>query len=158
VLKGLKADGSYNCVDGSAIAGGGTPAGAVMTFNLSACPTGWTELTAARGRYLVGRPLGGTVGLTGGSYPLSNGEDRAVGQHTHSASASAHSHSLSIPLYRYYTSSGYNVVASGYTGYGQYGTYSSSTGSAAPSVSIGSVGSYPGTNAPYLQLLVCLKN
>jgi hypothetical protein len=158
VLKGLKADGTYNCVDGSAITGGGTPAGAVMTFNLSACPTGWTELTEARGRYLVGRPLGGTVGLTGGAYALSNGEDRPVGQHTHSASQSAHAHSLSIPLYRYYTSSGYNVVAAGYTGYGQYGTYSSSTGAVAPSVSIGSAGSYPGTNAPYLQLLVCQKN
>jgi hypothetical protein len=31
-----------------------TPTGAVMAFDLSTCPTGWTEYTAARGRFLRG--------------------------------------------------------------------------------------------------------
>ena len=30
------------------------PAGAVMAFDLSACPEGWTELVSARGRTIVG--------------------------------------------------------------------------------------------------------
>jgi hypothetical protein len=42
------------------------PAGAVMFFNLAACPAGWADLTAAQGRYLVGLPSGGTLGSIGG--------------------------------------------------------------------------------------------
>ncbi|MDD2891794.1 MAG: hypothetical protein PHQ95_02410 [Candidatus Gracilibacteria bacterium] len=34
--------------------GGIVPTGAIMAFNLTACPTGWTEYTAARGRFLRG--------------------------------------------------------------------------------------------------------
>src|SRR5688500_7198572 len=45
----------------------GAPAGAVSFFNLAACPSGWTELTGARGRYLVGVPSGGTLGGTAGT-------------------------------------------------------------------------------------------
>ena len=43
------------------------PAGAVMFFNLASCPSGWTELTSARGRYLVGRPSGGALAGTQGT-------------------------------------------------------------------------------------------
>jgi len=46
------------------------PAGAVMAFDLSACPTGWTELVSARGRTIVGLNPGDasfdTQGETGG--------------------------------------------------------------------------------------------
>jgi hypothetical protein len=34
--------------------GSGVPAGAVMAFDLTVCPAGWTEYTAARGRFLRG--------------------------------------------------------------------------------------------------------
>lgn len=34
--------------------GGSIPTGAVMAFDLVACPAGWTEYTAARGRFLRG--------------------------------------------------------------------------------------------------------
>jgi len=37
------------------------PSGALMFFNLSACPPGWSILTGAQGRYLVGMPAGATA-------------------------------------------------------------------------------------------------
>ncbi len=40
------------------------PTGAVVFFNLAACPSGWTEHTAARGRTIVGVPAGGTLNGT----------------------------------------------------------------------------------------------
>jgi len=46
------------------------PTGAVTFFNLSTatgCPSGWAEVTTARGRVIVARPLGGTNGTTNGS-------------------------------------------------------------------------------------------
>jgi hypothetical protein len=73
------------------------PSGAVMFFDLAACPTGWSELVAAKGRALVGLPDGGTLsGFTGA--PLGDLENRlhahnvdpvpvgssAVGSHSHS--------------------------------------------------------------------------
>jgi hypothetical protein len=74
------------------------PTGAVMHFDLEACPVGWTALDGARGRALVGVPAGGTVGGTAGDAPLGDREDRA---HSHivdpaavqSTEAGSHSHS-----------------------------------------------------------------
>lgn len=37
------------------------PAGAVMHFNLEQCPPGWSELTAARGRVVLGLPAEGEL-------------------------------------------------------------------------------------------------
>ena len=59
-------------------AAAGVPSGAVSFFNLDTCPTGWTALTEAQGRYLVGLPSGGTRAATVGT-ALSNTENRAVG-------------------------------------------------------------------------------
>ena len=58
----------------------GVPAGAVMFFNLASCPSGWTELTAARGRTITGLPSGGALAGTVGT-ALTNLENRT---HTHS--------------------------------------------------------------------------
>ena len=55
------------------------PAGAVSFFDLASCPSGWSELTAARGRYLVGLPSGGTLSGTAGTAPT-NLENRPVGR------------------------------------------------------------------------------
>ena len=54
-------------------ASAGAPTGAVLAFNLSSCPSGWSEYTGARGRTIIGtnpdtsnglsiRSLGATVG------------------------------------------------------------------------------------------------
>jgi len=59
------------------------PAGAIAFFDLAACPAGWSEVAAGRGRTVVGLPLGGTVGGTQGT-PLTNLEAR---QHPHAYSA-----------------------------------------------------------------------
>jgi hypothetical protein len=96
----------------------GVPSGAVMMFDLSACPSGWTELTQARGRALVGLPAGGTGGGTVGT-PLGNLEDRAhshavdpapaattaADNHAHTvgpmaaptSSDGSHAHSINVP-------------------------------------------------------------
>lgn len=60
------------------------PAGSIAFFDLAVCPVGWSELTAARGRTIVGLPAGGTVGGTQET-PLANLEAR---RHLHSYSAS----------------------------------------------------------------------
>ncbi len=44
------------------------PAGAVIPFDLAACPTGWTAFTSARGKFLVGSGTGnGNVDSLGGA-------------------------------------------------------------------------------------------
>lgn len=75
------------------------PGGAIMLF-AGACPTGWTEYTAARGRAIVGVPSGGTLEGTVGS-ALSDLATRTISTvvaHTHgagtlvNASEAAHTH------------------------------------------------------------------
>jgi hypothetical protein len=95
------------------------PSGAVMMFDLAACPAGWTELVAARGRAIVAVPAGGTLAGTVGA-ALSDLEDRphahvvdpdpwvttATGDHSHTTSGSdavttsvsAHSHLVDVPV------------------------------------------------------------
>ena len=58
--------------DSAAAAAPTIPAGAATFFSLPACPEGWSETAAARGRAVVGLRPGGTVGA-----PLGNLEDRA---------------------------------------------------------------------------------
>lgn len=74
---------------GGGSGGGGSylvPTGGIMMFN-GACPTGWSEYTAARGRALVGVPSGGTVEGTVGS-ALTNLDTRTISTvvaHLHAA-------------------------------------------------------------------------
>jgi len=70
-----------------------------ITFFVEACPDGWSEYTALRGRYPVGNPSGGDILGTVGT-AMSNEEDRAVGQHNHTGTFSGsalatHTHSFS---------------------------------------------------------------
>ena len=128
------------------------PAGAVMFFNLASCPTGWSELDAAKGRYLVGVPSGGTLGGTSGT-PLGNLESRPVGQHTHSATDSGHSHGVTARL----EGSGNAGIGLLY-GFGSTTTQAHAPGQGFSSISVAGTGSVAGTNAPYLQLRVCQKS
>jgi hypothetical protein len=126
------------------------PSGAVMFFNLTVCPSGWTELITAQGRYLVGLNPGGTLAGTDGA-ALSDLEDRPVGQHTHTVTDPGHTHTIGQATSNSGTNGSY--VRSGTTYLQTQSTSSSSTG-----ITIDQEGSVAGTNAPYIQLLVCQKN
>src|SRR4051812_28506459 len=129
------------------------PAGAVMSFDLASCPAGWTSYDAAGGRYLVGLPAGGTAGAAVGT-ALSDQENRPTGQHTHGVTDPGHFHAV-----------GYDTEQLANTGNTiggtriQGGTNSGSENSdpAFTGISIQAAGAVAGTNAPYLQLLVCRR-
>lgn len=162
--------GGFKFPDGTTqtTAAGALPAGMVSFFNLSACPTGWTELTAARGMTVVGLPAAGTLAGTVGS-ALTNLATRTittVPAHTHAAgtlaadSAGAHTHSTSSQ----------NCCGSGSAA---PRTNTDTNGSSGGSWSINSAGAHThtisGTSAstgsasvdvtmPYIQLLACEKS
>jgi hypothetical protein len=129
----------------------GVPAGAVMFFNLPSCPQGWSELTTARGRYVVGLPSGGTLGAQLGT-PLTNLENRPVGQHTHTISDPGHTHSINTGNDNTVNN---NCVQTGANSCNQGPR---NTNSAGTGISIQNTGTTAGTNAPYIQLLVCQKS
>ena len=126
---------SWNSTDwdcATASSGGSTPSGAVMFFNLTSCPSGWSELTNARGRYLVGKPSGGTLGAKVGTQ-LSNLENRPVGKHSHTYT-------------RYSSRANTNWE-------GQNDRWENTA-----TKNTSDAGTVAGTNAPYMQLLVCQKD
>lgn len=144
--------------------GGGVVQGMVISVDAASCPDGWQELTAARGRYLVARPAGGTTGGLVGT-PLTNLENRPIGAHTHTLPAIAqHAHKNSQNRQFYYMTNSGNLGISAVKRLLQinphvvqkasasYVTASSFTG-----VSISPAGTGDGTNAPYVQRLICVK-
>jgi hypothetical protein len=150
--------------DSTAFATRAELAGAVMAFNLAACPAGWTELTASRGRYIVGLPAGGTLAGTSG-IALSDLEGRAVGEHDHGATSAttAHSH-VPSDAWGFHDP---NVSPSGTTRRPLFGFRADDVGN--PDVPVvdaagshthivGNAGDVSGTNAPYIQLLFCEKD
>ena len=145
-------------LDASEIA---VPAGAVMFFALPTCPAGWTELTEARGRAVVGLVSGGTLSGTVGSV-LTDLEDRA---HTHdvnpvstaTTSDGSHSHTLGAPTDTSTARdwSGTNFATIAHTHNVSIG------GSHSHSVDIpntSSTAAYTSDVIPYIQLLVCQKD
>ncbi|PIR15949.1 MAG: hypothetical protein COV48_11555 [Elusimicrobia bacterium CG11_big_fil_rev_8_21_14_0_20_64_6] len=142
------ADNSVQC---AAAASGGRPAGEVSFFNLATCPTGWTAIAAAQGRYLVGLPTSGTLaGITGTA--LSNGENRSVGSHGHSISDPGHNHIS--PLH--YTAFG--METNRRAEHVLTDAQPINTGSKTTGISVNTSGTTAGTNAPYIQFLVCEKD
>ncbi|MBI4545056.1 MAG: hypothetical protein HY703_07675 [Gemmatimonadetes bacterium] len=135
-------------------------AGAVVFFNLTACPAGWSALDAARGRYLVGVPAGGTVGGTAGE-ALSNQESRSTGTHSHVVTDPGHNHAAT-------TNWGWEkTTPSGTTRRALFDFKPADAigkpdlaalASASTGITVASAGSVAGTNAPYLQLLACQKS
>ncbi len=126
------------------------PSGAVMFFNLSQCPKGWTELVEAKGRYIVGLPKDGTLGATVG-VELKDRENRAVGRHTHTIVDPGHSHNIKA-IGRY--DGNIKAYLSGSTN--QASNLNSEQSKT--NITIKEAGEVEGTNAPYLQLLICKKN
>lgn len=164
------------------------PSGAVMAFDLPACPAGWTELLSARGRTIVGLPESGTLRGTAGT-PLGDQENRPVGSHQHgntppagtAASAGAHTHTVTDPGHTHTgtfvtdlaTDPDPDPVSGGRTFYNQMqtgGVAAATTGISLasngahehsvtlPAFQSDSAGGVAGTNAPYIQLLYCRKN
>ncbi len=142
---------SGNPPTGSGSGFSSVPQGGILYFATSTCPTGWSEVTAARGRYVVGLPSGGSVSSTAGT-ALSNSENRAVGQHTHTASDSGHSHDIGV---KYGVGNGYEIVQGVDPG---GGAGLRSTQSATTGITVNASGTTAGTNAPYIQFLVCQKD
>lgn len=120
----------------TAMSSGSVPAGAVMYFNLSSCPSGWSKYSNAWGRYIVG--IGSGTGLNSVvGISLSNGENRPAGAHTHKLNA---------------------AIVSGTSDRGGEmnapipATITTDEGASASGAALKA-----GTNAPYVQLLVCTK-
>ncbi|MEM6993801.1 MAG: hypothetical protein AAF721_25020 [Myxococcota bacterium] len=82
-------------------AGDATPAGAVMFFNLAACPAGWTEMAQMQGRVPVGLPSGGTLAAVIGT-GLADEGTRSITQ------TAAHSHTVDPPATASATSGSHN--------------------------------------------------
>ncbi len=143
-------------------ASGGVPTGGVMFFNLAACPTGWTELTAARGRVITGLPLSGTLAGTVGT-AFTNLEDRTHTHtgpsHTHAQNGSAYGNGCNGSTPGAQTSasslSGGSLRSDQDAGCGGTTKYYVSTGvSASGTDATGATSATP----PYIQLLACQKS
>ncbi len=135
------------------------PVGAIMFFN-GPCPAGWTEVTSAQGRYIVGVPVGGSVGGTAG-VALANLEERNnVGFHGHVASVfdPGHSHINNETPWNTnrWLGGATNAITGGWSG---VATCAGCIASATTGITVGiaPVGSAE-TNAPYVQLRACSKN
>ena len=141
--------------DSAAFVTQGGLSGAVLPFNLGSCPAGWSELEAARGRYVVGLHPAGTLAAVMGT-PLDDLENRVVGQHDHATSS--HGHAASMDW-------GYDETpAEGTTRRPLFGFRPADIAGApdvavvaTSSVDVQEAGTVTGTNAPYIQLLMCQK-
>tara|TARA_Y100000310_G_scaffold46368_1_gene43060 strand:+ start:1055 stop:2080 length:1026 start_codon:yes stop_codon:yes gene_type:complete len=142
-----------------------------IAFFTGACPTGWSEYTAMRGRYVVGTPSGGTGEGTVGT-ALSDQENRAVGQHTHTFTGNAlgtHTHKMKAkaaaadadgPSGRALadtTALGYIYKNATPDADMKAGTNTSDS-AGTPSGTNANSGGVAGTNAPYIQLTACQKD
>lgn len=169
--------------DGSQLSGLSTiPAHFLVPFPaLTSCPSGYAEYVATRGRALVGRPAAGTLGGTIGT-ALTDQENRATGQHTHVASTvvtdPGHGHtavSSIVPNPHDHTtgeggslaagSGGFSFITGHSAGATTGGTALTATTTMTNTVSgltagttvNNNAGGVAGTNAPYLQSLICEK-
>jgi hypothetical protein len=128
----------------------GVPSGAVMMFARTSCPEGWDLYAPALGRYLVGVDAG--VELPVG-VALTNGESRAVGMHTHPVIDPGHQHG-----YFFATQLSANeILAAGGAHTGWYNQQSRVTSVVTTNVQVGDAGTVPGTPAPYVGLMPCVK-
>jgi hypothetical protein len=173
----------YNGTKWELIGGDSTPTGTIAYFDLTTCPEGWTEATNAKGRYIVGTQNSANKNLTVGQ-SLADGENRAVGQHAHGVYDPGHAHGVWDGGHAHGVwdpghvhggvrfaldpwaggdcncgHGGWGYTSASGTGIGIYGSganigiYGAGTG-----IGIYNAGSVGGTNAPYVEFLVCRKN
>jgi hypothetical protein len=157
----------------------GVPTGLIGFYVASStCPTGWSEYTAARGRYIVTATsdIGTTVGT---ALDANAGENRPAGTHGHTASITAsisdstHGHSVDAANHTHngLAAAGEDTNendASFQGAWSETTTGTATTGismgntnagiSASPTLTVTGVsGGVAGTNAPYIRMLVCRK-
>lgn len=72
---------------GGGSGGGGVPTGAIMAFDLTTCPSGWSEYTPARGRFLRGIDNGAGNDPSGTRAP-GNVQADELKSHNHAAGQS----------------------------------------------------------------------
>lgn len=125
----------------------GAVAGAVMAFNLSACPVGWAALPAANGRTIIGTGTSTAAGATAHTLGQTGGEE------THTlttAELPSHSHATHWLVHNEHGASSYGAFASGNSNApeGDYFTE--------PTEASGS-GTAFNTMPAYLSLLYCYK-
>lgn len=133
------------------------PSGAVQFFDLASCPPGWTELTEARGRVVVGLPSGGDLKGTIGT-GLTNLENRT---HTHTVNpattgtndAGMHNHTMSGASNTGADSGSKSVAAPGHT----HSIFAAGLHSHTVDIPA-TTSSATSHMMPYIQLLVCKKN
>ncbi len=159
------------------------PSGAVVFFNLPACPSGWTEHTEARGRTIVGMPNGGSLNWAVGT-ALFNLENRI---HNHSFNAAVttdtagrHNHIWSqiqrvgnyVQWQSFASTGAWELIFQWENGVGSEGSgyyplsaqpdltlYTSLGGTHTHDVSVGPTSTSDSTSAfPYIQLLACRKD
>lgn len=163
--------------------GESAPSGAVVFFNLSQCPDGWSEFVQARGRAIVGLTVSGTLGGTYGA-PLGNLEQRTH-QHQYSftvdsSSSGYHNHIWAsiqnvggVIQWTSYTDGANPVLAFQWgNGIDNAGSgifplaaqpndtfYTSMGGAHDHSVTVGPINtSAAASSVPYIQLLACQKD
>jgi hypothetical protein len=154
------ANGSNGATGATGPAGGTTaassssvPSGGIVFFEGSSCPAGWSEYTKGRGRYLVGLGASGNPGAEVGT-ALDDQENRATGRHTHDVNDPGHAHAIGYDTDRLENLG--NIIG----GTRLFGTVSATEMSdpAFTGITIQPAGAVPGTNAPYVQLLACIKD
>ncbi len=131
----------------------------VVYFAGTKCPTGWTEKADMRGRYVVAAQSSASLGRLVGS-ALSDQENRATGLHNHIVDDPGHRHPVYIAQSRTGADSG--VI-------GDMPTANNLSGATRPiidawnhkvstDIQLRAAGSVEGTNAPYIQLLACVRS
>lgn len=134
------------------LGGDSQPAGMVSAFNSETCPTGWTEFTNARGRFVVGINSGGTLGGTAGGDPFTNLEEK---MHSHNWSWYIENSNTWRSYDRdgnYFTTTDWEPGGIGDEGIGYYPLSADSTTTNVPHYT-DKISHTP----PYVQLLYCEK-
>lgn len=130
------------------------PVGAIMMFN-GVCPAGWSEVVAARGRYIVGACAACAVGASIGAPALGIGEQRNnAGIHSHAITDPGHFHFMDTAwLYNRWLGGATNAITDGWGG----GVAVTPTQANTTGITVDSTGT-AATNAPYLTMRLCSKN
>jgi hypothetical protein len=143
----------------------GVPSGAVMFFNATTCPSGWSEYTKARGRTMVGLTFNGTLGAKNGSALADKGDlaMTSAGSHNHAWSTYSGVSAKSWKTYSFsgidllvdWSSTGMDSEGSGFYPLAPHPDHNSANRTYYTSLQTAHTHS---VDLPYVQLLACEKD